>query len=254
MKGKKIGLMGIKLLLMLSFIVPLLAACGITESIKEQYPLVSVNGSGNETSYVYRAEDQSVPEVAAAMADKKKPKQQSEESTERMFLVYSNEIIQLEQDPENTGDTLVEVNSTDYVRKNYSSDFLKGYLLASVIGDLFGSGGHGGAYRGYSSKDTYKPATSYRTPSVDDKKVAPPMTVERSGSIFRRSSKADSSVKSDTSSTSSSTTKKKESVIGKIFKDKDGSDKSSTSNNMFKKSTPKKPKVKMGRSRITRRR
>lgn len=252
MKRKKIGLMSIKLLLIFSFIVPLLTACGIKDSIKEQYPLVSVNGSGNETSYVYRAEDKSVPEVAAALADQKKPKEQSEESTERMFLVYSNEIIQLEQDPDNSSDTLVEVNSTAYVRKNYSSDFLKGYLLASVIGDLFGSGGHGGAYRGYSSKDTYKPATKYRTPSVDDKKVAPPMTVERSGSIFRRSSKADSSVKSDTSS--SSTTKKKESVIGKIFKDKDGSDKSSSSNKMFKKSTTKKPKVRMGRSRITRRR
>ncbi|MBC8081098.1 MAG: DUF4247 domain-containing protein, partial [Gorillibacterium sp.] len=191
---------GLKHLLLLSLIIPLLTACGITDTVKEQYPLESVNGSGNETSYVYRAANQSIPEVALALSEKRKPDQQSAESTERMFLVYSNEIIHLEQAADNKADTLVEVDSKEYVRKNYSSSFLQGYLVASVIGNMFDKGGSTGNYRGYSSKDNYKPQSKYRAPTVSDKKIAPPMTVNRSGSIFRRSKNSDSSVSSGDSS------------------------------------------------------
>ncbi|WP_274364770.1 DUF4247 domain-containing protein [Paenibacillus thermotolerans] len=186
---------GIKQLLILSLIVPLLAACGITDTIQEQYPLESVGGSGNQTSYVYRASGQSVPEVANALIEQRRPQQQSAEDTQRMFLVYSDEIVQLQQDPEAPEDTLIEVDSKEYVRNNYSPGFLEGYLLASVIGDLFDHGRYGGGkYRGYTSKDVYTPQGKYRTPTIDDKKMAPPMTVERSGSIFRRSKDASSTI------------------------------------------------------------
>ena len=54
----------IKYWLIVSLIVPLLAACGITSTIEDNYPLESVSGSGSQTSYVYRAADLSVSEVA----------------------------------------------------------------------------------------------------------------------------------------------------------------------------------------------
>lgn len=243
---KKWWLQGIKYLLLISFIVPLLTACNMSDTVKDEYPLESVNGSGNETSYVYRAVGQTVPEVATQLIEKKKPDEQSEQSTERMFLVYSNEIIHVQQDTKIPEDTLVEVSSKEYVRQNYNMSFLQGYLLASLIGDLFDNGRYGnGGYRGYSSKDVYKPKQTYKAPTAQDVKKAPPMTVDRSGTIFKRSKNADSTA---VGSNNTSTDTKKKSVITR--------DKSSTkSSSVFTK--PRKssaPKIRIGSGKIGRRR
>ncbi|OBZ10315.1 DUF4247 domain-containing protein [Bacillus sp. FJAT-26390] len=253
----------IKYLLLLSFIIPLLAACAVSDTVKEQYPLESVNGSGNQTSYVYRAENRPVPDVAADFIDQRNPKQQSDVSTERMFLVYSDEIIHLQQAPDAPEDTLIEIDSTEYVRQNYSSSFLQAYLIASVLDDIFDKGKYGsGKYRGYSSKDKYKPSTTYRMPTVEDKKVAPPATVNRTGSIFKRSKDAGASTTGTTSSGSqkgsgTDDNKQKNSITtkppakGKIVKDKK---QKSSSNKVYTKPRTSKPSVKFGKSRITRRR
>lgn len=188
---------GLKLMLVLSLVMSLLSACGAAPSVQENYPLESVSGSGQSTSYVYRAADRTVPEVAQELSDQRKPDQISAESTERMFLVYSDQYYHLQQDPKKPEDTLVEVDSKEYVRQNYSSSFLQGYLTATLIGNLFDAfGGRGsGNYRGYTERDTYKPsAGSYRAPTSNDKKLAPPLTVERKGSITRRGSDKDTSV------------------------------------------------------------
>ncbi|CAM4216628.1 DUF4247 domain-containing protein [Paenibacillus alkaliterrae] len=239
----------IKYLLLLSFIVPLLTACTVSETVKEQYPLESVNGSGNQTSYVYRAENQTVPQVAAEFVKQRKPDQQSEESTERMFLVYSDEIIHLQQAPDAPEDTLIEIDSKEYVRQNYSPGFLEGYLIASLLDDLFDKGNYGGNYRGYTSKDIYKPKSSYRTPTADDHKLAPPVTVDRTGSIFKRSKDANTST--STSASPKAITTKPSASTGKIVKD--DQPKSSTGK-IFTKPKASKPKIKIGKSRITRRR
>jgi len=211
----------LKCLLVFTLLLPLLAACGGI-SIKDTYPLESVTKNGAETSYVYRADGQTVPELAKQMANDRKPDQMSEEDPDRMFLVYSKEIVHLQKDPENPSNTLIEVSSKEYVKQNYASDFLQGYLTAVIIGNIFdslsGSKGYG-SYRGYSTKDTYKPKTEYRPATEQDKKAIPPMTVNKTGSITKRSSTSSSSTSSDKSSKSS---------IGSIFK-KDSSSSSTSS-------------------------
>jgi hypothetical protein len=244
---KKWSLHGIKYLLLLSFIFPLLAGCSSSNTIKEQYPLESVNGSGSQTSYVYRAAGQTVPETAKLLIEQRKPQQQSKDDTERMFLVYSDEIIHLQKASDVPADTLIEVDSKEYVRQNYSPGFLEGYLLASVLGNLFDNGRYGGDYRGYSSRDTYQPKTTYHKPTDTEKKLAPPMTVEKSGSIFRRSKGTDSTAARSGSSTGSSSK-------GKITR---GSGDGSSSSGGFFSKAPKKykpPRMSSGRGRIGRRR
>ncbi|WP_042166249.1 DUF4247 domain-containing protein [Paenibacillus gorillae] len=247
---KKWWLQGIKVLLLLSFIVPMLAACAISDTVKEQYPLESVNGSGSSTSYVYRAENQTVPEVATQLIEKKKPQEKSKESTDRMFLVYSDEIIHIQQAPDAPEDTLIEVDSKEYVRQNYNMSFLEGYLLASLIGDLFDNGRYGnGGYRGYSSKDVYKPQGTYRKPSDQDVKKAPPMTVDRTGTIFKRSKNADSTVMGGKKGSSGSSSGSKGTII---TGDKKGS--SGKKGTVFTKPKKTYPKVRSGSGRISRRR
>lgn len=183
----------LKLLLIASFVVSVAAGCAPV-SVAESYPLESVNQDGAETSYVYRAAGASVPEVARLLAEQRAPKQASAEDEERMFLVYDEEWIHLQQDPEQPSDTLIEVSSVAYVQNNYSPSFLQGFLLATVLDDLFDASRRSGDYRGYSTKDTYKPKTEYRAPTAEDRKVAPPVTVERKGSILKRGGGADHTV------------------------------------------------------------
>ncbi|BFH62235.1 DUF4247 domain-containing protein [Paenibacillus azoreducens] len=253
MKGwKGRPLLGIKIALVLSLVLSLLTGCGIgSPNVKETYPLESVSRDGNATSYVYRAADKTVPEVAKELADEKKPDQMSKEDSERMFLVYGKDYYHLQKDPKKETDTLIEVDSQEYVQKNYDSSFLKGYLTAVVIGQLFDSlGGLGGGYRGYSSKDTYHPKQgNYHAPTTSDKKIAPPLTVEKKGSIFRRGgSNGDSSVgsggsifdrKSDSSKSSRGSISRGSSGSGGLF---DSPKKSYT-----------KPKTRVGSGKITRR-
>jgi len=245
----------LKLLIMFSLIVPLLAACGgISETVKETYPLESVNGSGNQTSYVYRAADKTVSAVAKELSEQSKPQQTSEESDERMFLVYSDKIIHIQQDEKKPEDTLVEVDSKEYVRKNYNMSFLEGYLLASLIGDLFDNGRYGGGnYRGYNDRDVHKPSTgTFHAPSEKEKKATPPMTVERKGSIFKRSKDAQDG-KFGSGGSVFDKSPPQSSSSGKITRNGSKSDKSSESS-IFKPRKSTKPKTKSGFGRITRRR
>ncbi|MGQ8873148.1 DUF4247 domain-containing protein [Paenibacillus sp. TSA_86.1] len=242
---------GLKLMLVLSLVMSLLSACGAAPSVQDTYPLESVSGSGQSTSYVYRAENRTVPEVAKELSDQRKPDQISAESTERMFLVYQDQYYHLQQDPKKPEDTLVEVDSKEYVRQNYSSSFLQGYLTATLIGNLFDTfGGRGsGNYRGYTDRDTYKPsAGSYRAPTSNDKKLAPPLTVERKGSITRRGSDKDTSVGSG----SGWFDRKKDQSRGSIDRNKS----SGGLGGLFDspKKSYKKPKTRVGGGRIMRRR
>lgn len=186
---KRRSLLSIKLLLVLSFLVSLLSGCGAPPNVKESYPLESVNRDGNASSYVYRAAGKSVPVVAKELSEENQPDDISAENNERMFLVYGDDFYHLQQDPAKPEDTLIEIDSKEYVRRNYDSSFLQGYLTAVLISDLFDSlsGKYSGGYRGYTSKDVYKPKDgTYRKPTDSDKKVAPPLTVDRSGKISRR--------------------------------------------------------------------
>ncbi|CAH1190945.1 MULTISPECIES: DUF4247 domain-containing protein [Paenibacillus] len=244
---KKRTAYGLKLMLVLSLLMSLLSACG-APSVQDTYPLESVSGSGNSTSYVYRAADRTVPEVAEELSDQRKPDQISAVNDERMFLVYSDQYYHLQQDPNKKEDTLIEVDSKEYVRQNYDSSFLQGYLTATLLGNLFdalGGSGSSGKYRGYTSKDTYKPnAGSYRTPTSNDKKAAPPITVERKGSITRRGGDTDTSVGSGGGLFS----RKKEPSTGTVERNKSGGWFDSP------KSSYKKPKTRVGGGKIKRRR
>ncbi|MFC7680086.1 DUF4247 domain-containing protein [Paenibacillus sp. GCM10028914] len=243
---KKRSLLSIKIVLVLSFLVSLLSGCG-APNVKESYPLESVNRDGNASSYVYRAAGKSVPVVAQELVEENKPDDISPEDNERMFLVYGDDYYHLQQDPAKPEDTLIEIDSKEYVRRNYDSSFLQGYLTAVLISDLFDSlsGKYGGGYRGYTSKDVYKPKEgSYRKPTESDKKVAPPLTVDRSGKISRRGqgtvgSSGNIFKREPSSETSKGTIKRGESGGGGLFDSP--------------KKSYKKPKTRIGSGKIGRR-
>jgi len=177
----------IKIVCMIGLLSSLLSGCGAPAVVQETYPLESVNRNGEATSYVYRAANQSVPEVADALTSQRTPEQISPVSSERMFLVYGNQWYHLQQDPQIPQDTLVEVDSEAYVRNNYDTSFLQMYLTARLLGSLFNTPYSAGSYRGYGTREVYQPRQgTYRKPTPVDHKIAPPVTIVRKGLLNRR--------------------------------------------------------------------
>ncbi|MBN3527412.1 DUF4247 domain-containing protein [Paenibacillus apiarius] len=246
---RKFGLDAIKWTIMICLIVPLLAACGQFD-LSESYPLESVTREGQSTSYIYRAAGTSVPDAAQAIADKRKPEQISENSDERMFLVYRDELIQIQQDPNNPEDSLIEVDSKEYVRQNYDRSFLETYITYKILDSLFDSVRGYGQYRGYTDRGNYAPAKPYRKPTVEDKKKAPPITVDRKGSIFRRGSDKDTTVGSGGSIFTREPSDR--SSKGSITRNRDGGG-SSQKYNPPKVKKYKPPKTRVGSGSIFRR-
>ena len=245
--------LSLKIVLIISLVAGLLSGCGGGPSVKETFPLESVTRSGNSTSYVYRAANETVPQVAQQLSNQKKPDQISKTDDNHMFLVYGNEYYHLQKDTSKSADTLVEVDSTEYVRNNYDSSFLQGYLTATLIGSLFNSlGGYGGGgYRGYTSRDIYEPHQTYHAPTTQDKKAAPPLTVEKKGSITRRGSSSGTSGSTDSSGLfggSSGSSGSKGSIT------RDGSGSSGSSQYSKPRSGINKPSTRSGRGSVSRRR
>lgn len=167
--------------------VALLGGCANADSyVKDHYLLVNVQGAGNSVSKVYAAQGKSVPAVAAELAAEEKPREKSQESPDQMFLVYDNKIVNIQKDPKNADNSLVEINTIEYARDHYDSSFLQGYLTATVLQSLFGSGwlgsSHGG-YRGYSTAP-YSPAPAGGSGSAGPgSSASQPSTSKGSGSF-----------------------------------------------------------------------
>ncbi|WP_248924886.1 DUF4247 domain-containing protein [Paenibacillus hamazuiensis] len=165
----------------------LMAGCADAGSyIKDNYPLVSVDGKGKNTAKVYVAEGKDVPTTAKEIAAEDKPQEISKESADQMFLVYQDKIINIRKDPNNESDSLVEVDTVEYAKEHYDSSFLQGYITATLLQSLFGGGwfnSRGSSdYRGYTPPPTYtqRPQTP---PAASKQGTTPPTTSDRKGSF-----------------------------------------------------------------------
>lgn len=169
-------------------VVALLSGCADAGSyVKDHYPLVSAQGSGSNIAKVYSAEGKSVPTVANELASEENPREKSKESPDQMFLVYDDKIVNIQKDPKNPNDSLVEIDSVQYAKEHYDSSFLEGYLTATILQSLFGGGWFNRhsdypGYRGYSSAPAYGTSTGGTTqaPSSGTNK---PSTSQGSGSF-----------------------------------------------------------------------
>jgi len=187
----------------LALVFSLLAGCSNASGyVKDHYPLVDIQGKGQDSSKIYLAENQDVPTTAGKLAKEEKPREISRESAEQMFLAYSDKIIQVQQDPAKAANSLVEISSIPYAQNHYSSSFLEGYLTASLLHSLFGGSGGGwfangsNTYRGYSSLPDSKAKTG--SFEADLKSKVKPKTSAGTGFFSSKGKSGSSSDSADT--------------------------------------------------------
>lgn len=171
-------------------IIALLTGCGAdaVRYIKDEYPLVSVEGKGTNLSKVYLVEGKNVPAVATELAAKESPKEKSKESEDQMFLVYSDKVINIQKDPNESKNTLVQVDSIEYAKTHYDSSFLQGFVTAALLQNLFGGSWFNNRgsydYRGYTKTPTYNAGSGKATtPTTDTSKDKKPTTSDRTGTF-----------------------------------------------------------------------
>lgn len=203
-------------------VAALLSGCANAANyVKDTYPLVSVAGKGKEAAQVYEAEGKTVPEVAKELSAEEQPQEMSKEDPDQMFLIYSNRIINLQKNPENADNTLIEIDSIEYAKEHYDSSFLEGYLAATLLQSVLGSDWwdssykrYSTPYKGYSTSASTGKSSSSASPA-DEKK---PTTSDRTGSFNSKGTAASSgsaSTGSKSSSASSSSTSSSKSSTGK---------------------------------------
>jgi hypothetical protein len=204
-------------------IISLLTACGDAGNyVKEHYPLVSADGKGSNLSKVYSVENKTVPAVANELAGKESPKEKSKESLDQMFLLYNDKVINIQKDPKDAKNSLVEVDSVQYAKEHYDSSFLQGFLAATLLQSVLGGGWFGNhnsnTYRGYAQTPSYSSGGTYKDTSPSSKDTKP-TTSDRTGT-FSTSKKAtsDSNIGSNSSGSSSTSRKNDGSTQNRLTK------------------------------------
>lgn len=178
----------------LTLVLSLLAGCSNASGyVADHYPLVDIQGKGQDSSKIYLVENQDVPSTASKLAKEEKPREISKESADQMFLAYSDKIIQVQKDPADASNSLVEISTIPYAQSHYDSSFLQGFLTASLLQSLFGGSGGGwisnggNTYKGYSSLPDSKSKTGAFESGLKDKEK--PQTQAGTG-LFSSKSKS----------------------------------------------------------------
>ncbi|WP_203364457.1 DUF4247 domain-containing protein [Bacillus sp. REN10] len=129
---------------LLAALIAILSGCGngkVEEYISEQYMLIDVvqsPSSDKDNSYVYQAENQSVPDVAKELIGVEKPEETGKYVNGKQVLIYDHHLIILTKDPDNEADTLIEVATEGFVRDYYRPSFFQGMLIGHVLTNMFG--------------------------------------------------------------------------------------------------------------------
>lgn len=114
----------------------------IEDYIADNYTLYDTVASttySDDYAAVYRAQNQDLSSVADDLMGYAEPTEKSDPKDGKQIFVYDGLFVTLTQ-KNGEPDTMIEVAGEDFARDNYTPGFFEGYLLASVIDNLFDSG------------------------------------------------------------------------------------------------------------------
>lgn len=142
---------------------------GIEDYIGSTYQLFdTVTSTANSDDYaqVYIAENQDISTVASDIQNHEKPSEMSEERDGKQIFIYDKQFVTLTESQDDASDTMIEVAGEEFVQKNYRPSFFEGYLVASLLGNMFGNNWSSNrnqacslnpsrCYGGYNSADSF---------------------------------------------------------------------------------------------------
>ncbi|MFS0675187.1 DUF4247 domain-containing protein [Ornithinibacillus sp. 179-J 7C1 HS] len=128
--------------------------------IEANFPKVTtVEGDGSNAE-VYATTRFNLSELSTLLTDTIKPDEISDVKNDQQILIYPNEFITLRESEADNSVLLIEVASDEFVRRNYSPNFLSTYFALRLLDDVLDVDDWGKRYKG-----TYSGMGGLGTPS-----------------------------------------------------------------------------------------
>ncbi|TFD97143.1 DUF4247 domain-containing protein [Jeotgalibacillus salarius] len=151
---------------------------GIEDFVSTTYTLYdTVESAENSDRYarIYQAENTDLQAVSDELQNHETPDEMSDINDGKQIFIYDNLFVTLTESDEDPGNTMIEVAEEEFARNNYRPSFFEGYLLASLISNVFGNNWSSNrnrqcntnperCYGGYNSAGSYVGKTS--TPTI----------------------------------------------------------------------------------------
>ncbi|RCW62526.1 DUF4247 domain-containing protein [Saliterribacillus persicus] len=132
--------------------------------ISNNFPFVDSVVGDDTTANVYGTLQFEVEELADILAEVKKPDEISEYKEGQQILVYPDKFVILKDSEDIDNATFIEVASEEFVKNNYSPNFLTTYFAIRMLDGVFGNNwvsnrrnycGTNDCYGGYSTSRSY---------------------------------------------------------------------------------------------------
>ncbi|MFC4403669.1 DUF4247 domain-containing protein [Gracilibacillus xinjiangensis] len=133
--------------------------------IANTFPFVDSATGEKTTANIYATDKFEVQELAKLLEEIEKPDEISEYIDNQQILIYNDHFIILKDSEEMDDVVFIEVASDDFVRNNYSPNFLTTYFAIRLLDDVLGVDNwakkrrstcqNGGCYGGYRSSQSY---------------------------------------------------------------------------------------------------
>ncbi|KIL50724.1 hypothetical protein KP77_13440 [Jeotgalibacillus alimentarius] len=151
---------------------------GIEDYISTTYTLYdTVESAENSDRYarIYQAENTGLSAVSDSLQSHETPDEMSEINNGKQIFIYDNVFVTLTESEEDADNIMIEVAEQEFARNNYGPSFFEGYLLASLISNIFGNNWYDSrsrqcsinperCYGGYNSAGSYVGKNS--TPTI----------------------------------------------------------------------------------------
>ncbi|GAA0611132.1 hypothetical protein GCM10009001_30480 [Virgibacillus siamensis] len=104
--------------------------------IESNFPeMLTVEGDGNNAE-VFATKQFNLTELSSVLSETIEPEEISDVKDDQQILIYPDDFITLRESEEDQDVLLIEVASDEFVRRNYSPNFLSTYFAMSLLGNM----------------------------------------------------------------------------------------------------------------------
>lgn len=109
----------------------------IDDIISANFPLMDVvSGEGNYSAEIYATKRFELPALATVLTEAIEPDKISEVKDNQQILIYPNHFVTLKISEDDPEVLLIEVAADEFVRRNYSPNFLSTYFAFRLLDDV----------------------------------------------------------------------------------------------------------------------
>lgn len=128
----------------------------IDDIIEANFPKITTVEGDSSNAEIYATTQFSLEELSSLLTSTTNPKEVSDIKDQQQIFIYPNDFVTLKESEADSSVLLIEVASDEFVRQNYSPNFLSTYFTLRLLEEMLGVddwGKRGGSYSGMGGFD-----------------------------------------------------------------------------------------------------